>query len=481
MAREENTPPNGAQSALKNSALGAAIASVFASPPDLGTGIGSGRWWRDASLFSCLIGLILTPLFLESGFPPAHKANRVLVAYVDEASPVQHTDTEELMPEAAPFRQQSMKVARGDTLMEMVSALGVPRTEAFNAIEALSDYYNPRKLRIGQDVVATLRAAEAGGGPLMLAGLSIRPEPQVTYVVLRNENGGYDASALEIELRGEYVHASGEISSSLYLAALDQGMSQQSIVDLIRIFSYDVDFQREIRVGDSFDVMYERFRDEDGSVVKEGNILFGSLTLRGREIALYRYTPSDDGIPAYFDENGNSTKKLLMRTPIDGARLTSRFGNRRHPTLGYMKQHRGIDFGAGRGTPIMAAGNGVVEYAARNGSYGNYVRIRHNGTYKTAYAHMNGFGPGIRKGRTVEQGQIIGYVGSTGRSTGPHLHYEVLINDKRVNPLNLNLPTGRKLEDAILADFLALRADTDTLLASLLDEEEVAGLTTINP
>lgn len=460
---------------------------------DLGQNIGSKKWWRDASLLGSLIALTLSPLLLQNLISTPQPTGQAQVATLvttlgatlesDVATPVLATldqaeaapssleAAEPDVPEGPKFNERSMRVARGDTLMEMVSSLGVARTDAYHAIEALSDLYNPRKLRIGQDVIATLREADGTGGPMMmLAGLSIRPEPQVTYVVLRNEDGGYDASALEVELRGEFVRASGTINSSLYAAAQDEGMSQQTIADLIRVFSYDVDFQREIREGDSFEVMYERFNDTDGNFIKDGDILFGNLTLRGKELSLYRYVPSDDGIPAYFDKDGNSTKKLLMRTPIDGARLTGRFGNRKHPILGYMKAHRGIDFGAGRGTPIMAAGNGVIEYAARFGSFGNYVRIRHNGTYKTAYAHMNGFAKGIKKGRTVQQGQIIGYVGSTGRSTGPHLHYEVHYNGKQVNPLSLDLPTGRKLEGPILASFMALRANTDTLIASLGEE-----------
>jgi murein DD-endopeptidase MepM/ murein hydrolase activator NlpD len=179
--------------------------------------------------------------------------------------------------------------------------------------------------------------------------------------------------------------------------------------------------------------------------------------LSGKTITLYRFKTNDDGITDYYDEKGQSVRKSLMRTPIDGARLTSGFGKRKHPVLGYTKMHRGVDFGARTGTPIMAAGNGVVEFAARNGGYGNYVRIRHNNSYKTAYAHMSKYGKGIRKGTQVKQGQIIGYVGTTGRSTGPHLHYEVHKNGTQINPLSVKLPAGRKLEGKMLTAFNATK------------------------
>ncbi|WP_373090167.1 M23 family metallopeptidase, partial [Sneathiella sp.] len=251
-----------------------------------------------------------------------------------------------------------------------------------------------------------------------------------------------------------------------------------TIVDLIRIFSYDVDFQREIQPGDSFEVYFERFSDENGDILKDGAIHWASMTLSGKKISLYRFKTDDDGFTDYYDEQGRSVKKSLMRTPIDGARLTSGFGKRKHPVLGYTKMHRGVDFGARRGTPIMAAGNGVIERASRYGSFGNYVLIRHNNEYETAYAHMKKFAKGIHKGSHVKQGQIIGYVGTTGRSTGPHLHYEVHKNNRQINPLSVKLPAGRKLTGKMLTAFSAYAdeirqevtgADLETKLAKLSD------------
>ena len=309
-----------------------------------------------------------------------------------------------------------------------------------------------------------------------LIGVSLKDQVEREVIARRDETGNFTAEERLFELETKPVRAEGEITDSLFLAADRAGVPANTIVELIRIFSFDVDFQREIQPGDSFSVMYERKFDESDRPVKEGNILFASMTLSGKEIALYRYTPKDDGIPEYFTADGKSIKKTLMRTPVDGARLSSGFGKRKHPILGYTRMHRGVDFAAPRGTPIMAAGSGVVEMAARHGGYGNYVRIRHNGTYKTAYAHMKGFAKGIRKGARVRQGQIIGYIGTTGRSTGPHLHYEVLVDNAQVDPRSIKLPTGRVLKGKELKRFAAMVNDMDRQFAALPSEKEYAKL-----
>jgi len=262
------------------------------------------------------------------------------------------------------------------------------------------------------------------------------------------------------------IRAEGRIDDSLYMAMDRAGVAPEIIAELIMIYSFDVDFQREIRQGDAFELFYEQYLDETGAVAKHGDILFGNLTLRGKPLNLYRYVTSDDDKIDYYNEHGHSVRKALLRTPIDGARLTSRFGKRRHPVLGYTKMHKGIDFGARRGTPIRAAGDGVVERASRYGSFGNYALIRHSSEFKTAYAHMKGFARGMKKGAKVKQGQIIGYVGTTGRSTGPHLHYEVLKNGKHVNPLSLKLPSGRRLEGEELKTFQTMLAERQVAMAN---------------
>jgi murein DD-endopeptidase MepM/ murein hydrolase activator NlpD len=224
-----------------------------------------------------------------------------------------------------------------------------------------------------------------------------------------------------------------------------------------------VDFQRDLQPGDRIEALYEVHLARDGAVAKTGEVLAARFAVKGGELALYRFRLPDGSVD-WFDARGESVRKALLKTPVDGARLSSRFGLRRHPILGYSMMHRGADFAAPTGTPVMAAGDGVVELAGVNGAYGNYVRLRHDERRRTAYAHLSRFAEGLRPGRRVRQGQTIGYVGSTGRSTGPHLHYEVLIDGEQVDPMSLQLPTGRKLEGRLLADFQRARSELDRRL-----------------
>ncbi|MBT7581548.1 MAG: peptidoglycan DD-metalloendopeptidase family protein, partial [Kordiimonadaceae bacterium] len=325
-------------------------------------------------------------------------------------------------------------IKNGQGLMDALLDDGADRRDAFNAIASLSDLVNVRKIQVGQKL--TTEYTPDGN----LNRIEMQKDFDHLIVVDRKAEGYVSA---EEELPSQIItrHASGIIDDSLFLAAQRQGLPQIVIVDLIRIFSFDVDFQREIRKGDQFEVFYERKLSEDGRRVQEGNILYAKLNLSGKDINLYRYTPEASGFADYFHEDGQSSKKALMKTPIEGARLSSYYGNRKHPVLGYNRMHKGVDFSAPTGTPIMAAGDGVIERSSWYGSFGNYVRIRHNGTYKTIYAHMSKYGRGIKKGVRVRQGQIIGYVGATGRVTGRHLHYEVFMNDKQVNPLSLKIPS----------------------------------------
>lgn len=238
----------------------------------------------------------------------------------------------------------------------------------------------------------------------------------------------------------------GTIHSSLYASAIKSGVPENTLLDMINLLGFSVDFQREIRQGDSFEVLYIKEIDIlKNKIIKTKPITYVSIVLSGKKLSYYNYNDKY-GLPQYYDENGNSSKRTIMKTPINGARLSSRYGIRKHPILGYTKIHRGLDFAAPSGTPVFAAGDGVIEKAGWNGSYGRYIRIRHTGTYKTAYAHLSGINKNIRIGKRVLQGKTIGYVGSTGRSTGPHLHYEVLQNNKQVNPMNIKLPAGKNIK-----------------------------------
>ena len=257
------------------------------------------------------------------------------------------------------------------------------------------------------------------------------------------------------------------ITRSLYHSAKKADIDDEVIVEFARVFGFEIDFQRDIRKNDIFQIVYEKFVDDDGELQKNGRIIYAYMKNNGKDYSLYYFKDKNNKI-GYFFPDGKSVEKALMKTPINGARLSSKFGMRKHPILGYNKMHKGTDFAARRGTPIMASGSGVVEKARWFGAYGKYIRIRHNSTYKTAYAHLSKFGRGIKEGKKVRQGQIIGYVGSTGRSTGPHLHYEVLIRNKRVNSQKLKLPAGKILKGKDRENFEVARIKIDVMRSSLV-------------
>ncbi|WP_455373815.1 peptidoglycan DD-metalloendopeptidase family protein [Limibacillus halophilus] len=374
-------------------------------------------------------------------------------------------------PESDPLQIETLTVERGDTLMGILTEAGVARQEAYEAITALEEVFSPRRLRAGQEIKVAMT------GPteeLTLVSLALQPDVETDVSVGRNDDGAFVALSTPRELTLASEYGRGVIETSLYEASIAAGMPHGSLMELIRIFSFDVDFQRDIRGGDSFEALFDINYDANGEMVKTGEVRLAALTLSGKERRYYRYTTTEGEVD-YFDAEGKSVRRTLMRTPIDGARLSSGFGMRKHPILGYSKMHKGTDFAAPSGTPIYAAGNGSIVKAGRNGGYGNYIRIRHNSRYQTAYAHLKGFAKGIKSGARVEQGQIIGYVGTTGRSTGPHLHYEVLVDGTQVNPRNIKLPTGLTLEGTELARFQEERAKLEQELAGLkLTDQQVA-------
>lgn len=384
---------------------------------------------------------------------------------------------EDAEPETVhPIFSMPIRIGRGDTLAGLLTGAGVSRDDAHAAITALTKRYNPSRIKKGQQISLRFIAPALGTpesqlpGPGRFIGLEIEPDYNTAIVVERTEGSGFTASKIEKNLTRVLTKAEGSIKSSLYVSGLKAGIPNPVLVEMIRAYSWDVDFQRDIRSGDGFQVMYERLYDEHGTHVHSGNIRFATLTLSGKRHAIYRFT-TKDGEDDYFDEKGQSARKALMRTPIDGARLSSGFGRRRHPILGYNKMHRGVDFAAPRGTPIYAAGNGTIVKAGRNGAYGIYIQIRHNNRYSTAYAHMKGLARSARRGNRVTQGQIIGYVGTTGRSTGPHLHYEILAGGRRTNPMKIKMPSGRKLKGKELDAFQAARASIDEAYAGLLPDK----------
>ncbi|NQV83705.1 MAG: M23 family metallopeptidase [Rhodospirillales bacterium] len=370
-------------------------------------------------------------------------------------------------------------IGRGDTLAGLMTKAGVHNAEAQAAIFALRKLFDPRRITKNHNISLTFQPPAAGTpaarNPALgrFTGLLVEPDYNTAFKVGKDANNRFTASKIEKTLNRVLTRTEGTIESSLYLSGRRAGIPDRVLVELIRAYSWDVDFQRDIRTGDGFQVMYEKLYDEHGNQVHSGDIRFAALTLSGKRHAIYRHT-TKDGTDDYFDEKGRSARKALMRTPIDGARLSSGFGKRRHPILGYNKMHRGVDFAAARGTPIYAAGNGFVVKSGRNGAYGNYVKIRHNNRYHTAYAHMRRIHKSASQGKRVKQGQIIGYVGTTGRSTGPHLHYEILVGGRRTNPMRVKMPSGRKLKGTQLETFLAARTITDERFAALPPERKVA-------
>lgn len=343
-----------------------------------------------------------------------------------------------------------VSVGRGDTLMDLLTGAAVPRVDADGAIAALSGVYDPRKLKVGQQVTVLFEPRR--GGTRRFVGLELAPDVVRSVSVARTGDAGFESAEVKKEVRRELVAAEAEIRSSLFEAGNGAGVPLWVMLAAIRTYSYEVDFQRDLQPGDRFKVLYDRVVTADGKVAGEGDLLFASLTVAGEELAIYRHR-TRDGRTDYYDGDGESIRRALLLTPIDGARLTSGFGMRTHPILGYSKMHKGVDFGAPTGTPIYAAGNGVVEEIGPNGAYGNYIRIRHNTDVTTAYAHLSRFSRTVRRGSRVEQGEVIGYVGSTGRSTGAHLHYEVLKGSRQVNPKTADLPTGEKLQGRELQAF----------------------------
>lgn len=368
-----------------------------------------------------------------------------------------------------------VKVAKGDTLNQIFGAFDIPREIALEAISSLSGIFSPRDFRVGQQI--TLLFRPTADGARQFRGYRFAADPLRDVIVLDAKGTGqFDATVIKKELKTVVAAKQGVITGSLIGAGNRAGVPNSILAEMIRVYSYSVDFQRDIHEGDRFEVMYQAKIDKDGKVHDTGDMIYAKLTLSGKDEAIYRF--ESNGSSEYYKADGGSIRRGLIRTPIDGARMTSGFGFRRHPILGYSKMHKGIDFGARSGTPIYAAGDGTLAKVGWVNGYGNYIKINHNGSMATAYGHMSRFAKGMRPGMRVKQGQVIGYVGMTGRATGPHLHYEVMINNAQVNPVGVKVPTANQLAGRELSKFKsfvaqqagtfrqALRATRDQHLAS---------------
>ena len=356
---------------------------------------------------------------------------------------------------------KSVDVGRGDTLMTLFAKAGTEPSEATTIIEALSPIFGAKDLKAGQEVRFTLVPAPSDTGQMEPIKVSVFAKGgDHLATVGRNRQGDYVASteATPDEVKSPQASTRATLYASFYHAALQQHIPPETILKLLRVHSYDVDFKQKVKPGDTFEVFFDGGSDDEA-----GELLYTSMTIDGQQRQFYRFRTPDDVVD-YYDEQGNSAKKFLMRNPVRGGRYTSGFGERRHPLLGIMRMHTGVDWAAPVGTPILAAGDGTVEQVGGKGGYGNYVRIRHSNGYSTAYGHMSRFAPGVEPGVAVKQGQIIGYVGSTGMSTGPHCHFEVLVNNGFVNPMTIAVPRGLQLSGRELAEFQKERKRIEALM-----------------
>ena len=355
------------------------------------------------------------------------------------------------------------KVSKGETLNKILNNYQIPKSEIQKIIKILSKKNKISNLKTNQIIKFTIDKSNNNKIKSFLFPISRTKRIQLTRDSL-SEN--LKKKEIITNLSKKIIFQEGKILKSLYKTAIDLEIQANVIIEFARIYGFQVDFQRDIRKGDSFQIMYEVFEDEEGKIFETGNVIFADLILRNQKNTFYYFDKKSSA--GHYDKNGKSVKKALMKTPINGARLSSSFGMRKHPIDGYNKLHKGTDFAAPLGTPIMASGDGKIIRAKWCGGGGNCIKIKHNSTYSTIYAHMSKFAVGIKNGIRVKQGQIIGYVGSTGKSTGPHLHYEVVKNGKKINSQKLKLPSGKILTGKNRELFEINRIKADVLKSELI-------------
>ena len=361
------------------------------------------------------------------------------------------------------FKSVKHKIKKNETFDKILNNYSIPSTEILKIKKNLNSAYNLNDLKTNLDINFTIDQSNNKKITSFLFPIS-RTEK---ILLTRNlDTDLFKRKKIITNLNKKIIFKEGKITQSLYKTAIDLNVQPNIIIEFARIYGFQVDFQRDIRRNDNFQIMYEVFEDDDGKVFETGNIIFADLKLSGVNNSLYYFNKK--GSEGHYDGNGKSVKKALMKTPINGARLSSAFGMRKHPIDGYNKMHKGTDFAAPMGTPIMASGSGVITRARWCGGGGNCIKIKHNSTYETIYAHMKNFARGIKEGIRVKQGQIIGYVGSTGKSTGPHLHYEVVENGKKINSQTLKLPSGKILKNKERKIFEVVKIKVDVLKSELI-------------
>ena len=372
-------------------------------------------------------------------------------AVADEINLSQNIPKDEISLSIEYVYEDLVVIENGQTFGELIKSYDIPDAEKYTISQLLNNKIDLTRLDIGTEIRITyLRKTDF----VEIKKISILDKKNNQIQIIKN-NGEYETESASILTFTKNILKEVTINESLYRSAINSDVPPNIIMQFVNLYGFDVDFQREIRNGNKIKIYYEVFLDSKLNIRKAGNIKFASLSLSKNTYELYKYTTKDNNKFEFFNSTGKSAVKALMKTPINGARLSSGYGLRKHPILGYDRLHQGVDFAAPTGTPIMAAGTGFIEKIGMNGGAGNYIKIKHINGYKTAYGHMSKFASGLKKGSKVTQGQTIGFVGSTGMSTGPHLHYEVIFNNKKINPMKMKLPSGRKLKGKILDDFIS--------------------------
>jgi len=420
--------------------------------------------YADAPASGDVIGSILQPAAYraDGGVGPSPLAPNITV--IHKTAEDQDADADELDSDLLDGSETKVvKVGRGDTLMSIITKVGAESTDAKAIIDAMEPVFSAQNLKLGQEVRFNLIPAPSDTGEMEPVRVSVfGPGDTHIATVMRTSHGDYAISKQPTEIAANAQRPQrATLYTSFYHAAVSQHIPPETILKLLRVHSYDVDFKRKAQPGDSFDVFFDV---PDGSEDRDalGEVLYTSMTVDEQTRSFYRFrTP--DGLVDYYDGQGNSAKKFLMRNPVKGGRYTSGFGPRMHPLLGVVRMHTGVDWAAPEGTPILAGADGIVEAVGRQGGYGNYIRLRHPNGFATGYGHLSRYADGLEPGVSVKQGQVIGYVGSSGLSTGPHCHYEILVNNQFVNPMTIQVPRGLQLTGRQLAEFQKERKRIDEL------------------
>jgi murein DD-endopeptidase MepM/ murein hydrolase activator NlpD len=368
----------------------------------------------------------------------------------------------EAQPGFARPEKVAVRILPGETFEEAVRRVGVAPEEARQVVRALGSAFDTVNIKAGLVFEAAVAKPRNLRGPVRLIGLSMKTGPASALTLSRTFDGALRLREMEEKIREEETVAQGSMSDSLYASAMKAGATPELTAQVVKLFSHKLDFSRDIHPGDQFKMVFDRKVTESGKTVEAGDLLYAEIGAKGQVTRFYRFQPPGGGEAQYFDEFGKNIRGFLLRTPVDGARITSGFGMRFHPILGYTRMHQGIDFGVPIGTPVFAAGDGVVEEARMSSGYGRWLKIRHTGGWETGYGHLSGWA--VRAGQRVHQGQVVAYSGNTGRSTGPHLHYEVMEGGRKLDPKGAKVPQGTILGGRELAAFKAEKAHVDGLL-----------------